>query len=552
MKRVEMGGRGNRKFLLASISCHIRPAPGTISVMQTNPTPSPEPDDAVLLRAYAEKRDLRAFEQLVGRHAAMVRAVAGRVAGQGAEDVAQIVFAELARRAAALTGVTCLGAWLHRVAATQARRFIRQQGRTDRKHEAYAAEMNTTSFASPSADDPLHEALPVLDAALNDLQEADRELIFLRFYEGASFKHLSDRLGRNEAALRQQSGRAIERLSTALKRRGVVVPATALTVGLGGVLLPTSSSATAGIAALAVAARMLASTLPKATTAATTLATLSSTTKALLSSAAALALVAVPVLHQEITAPSWAASPAHSPKASIVQQGSKQPGSPAMPAVPGAKPSSEELENERLMKQWFQLIMTTTVSQQALKTAGALGWSEAQRLAYTEFMKKEFISLSFGDDGPEAKPHSGMKVPQEACVKYVRENFPEEQARAFEAWMAAQEVALAESAAARSLAHFTEAIDMTEAQKEALFQTLANTGLKQLREGFQRMASFVVHLGRADPGLHEDEELLASVLTPDQLHLFQLNQKMVHDVHEQMKPHGLKILFDHLHDPPEP
>ncbi|GEP45783.1 RNA polymerase sigma factor [Brevifollis gellanilyticus] len=515
--------------------------------MQTNPTSSPEADDAVLLRAYAEHRDLRAFEQLVGRHATMVRAVAGRVAGQGAEDVAQIVFAELARRAAALTGVTSLGAWLHRVAATQAKRFIRQQWRTDSKHEAYAAEMTTTSFTSSSAEDPLHEALPVLDAALNDLQETDRELIFLRFYEGASFKHLAERLGRSDAALRQQAGRAIDRLSTALKRRGIIVPATALTAGLGATLVPTSSSATAGIAALAVAARMLASTLPKATTAGTTLATLSSTTKAVLSAAAALALVVIPVIHQELTAPipSTSSSVAR-PKP---QNAADHSGSAVMPATFGSAATSGETVSEEFQDKFLRLILTTTVSQQALKTAGALGWTDAQRIAYTEFMKREIVMPTFDDKG-NATTHPGVKTPQESCVKYVRANFPEDQAKAFETWMAGQEIAFAESAAARTLAHFTEAIDMTEDQKEALFQTFASTALKQVREGFQHQANFNVALQRAEVAMHEDQDLLATVLTADQLRVLQLNQKMVHDVHEELKPLGLKLLLDHLQSIP--
>jgi len=511
-------------------------------MMPTNPPH--EPDDAELLRAYADRRDLLAFERLVGRHAGMVRAVAARLAGQSAEDVAQIVFAELARRASALAGVSSLGAWLHRVAATQAKRFIRQQSRTDSKHKAYAAQMNAFSITE-AADDPLHEALPVLDDALNELLEADRELIFLRFYEGASFKLISERLGRNEAALRQQAGRAVERLSAALKRRGVAVPATALTVGIGGALVPVSSSAITGIAALAVAARMLAISLPKTTSLATTLATLSGTTKTLLSSAAALVLVAVPVLHQEISAP--AASFKTSGEKSFQTYSDRQTANSS--ALQSQQTTSPEKEVEEIRKKLFQLILTTTVSQQALKTAGTLGWTDAQREAYADFMKREIVMPTFDDDAPK-KHLSGAKTPQEACVKYVRENFPREQSQAFETWIAGQDVAFAESAAARALAHFTGAIDMTEPQKEALFQTFANRALEQLREGFEHNADFSVTLGQADIALHEDPELLATVLTPDQLRVFQLNKQMVHDIHEQLKPHGLKVLLDHLQSTP--
>src|SRR5690242_17236062 len=74
------------------------------------------PDDAELLRRYAATRDQEAFAELVRRQvdgvfSAALRRVGGDV--QFAEDVAQQVFAALARKAAVVAKHPFLGAWLY-------------------------------------------------------------------------------------------------------------------------------------------------------------------------------------------------------------------------------------------------------------------------------------------------------------------------------------------------------------------------------------------------------------------------------------------------------
>jgi DNA-directed RNA polymerase specialized sigma24 family protein len=89
-----------------------------------------------LLRAYAQDHSESAFQELVNRYVDLVYSAAiRRVSGerQLAEDVTQEVFADLARKAAALPPTVTLGGWLLRhtgyVASTAMRGDQRRRGR---------------------------------------------------------------------------------------------------------------------------------------------------------------------------------------------------------------------------------------------------------------------------------------------------------------------------------------------------------------------------------------------------------------------------------------
>lgn len=71
--------------------------------------------DAELLRRYAQKGDEAAFTELVNRYVNLVYATARRETsgdGAAAQDVIQLVFIELARKAARLTQHSALAGWL--------------------------------------------------------------------------------------------------------------------------------------------------------------------------------------------------------------------------------------------------------------------------------------------------------------------------------------------------------------------------------------------------------------------------------------------------------
>lgn len=297
-----------------------------------SPSPDSQPPDLALLERFVVQHDHRAFDSLVQLHAPMVLAAARRIAPKAAEDVAQIVFTELARRAGSLRRIQSLGAWLHRVTLSQARLAVRQEIRTRSKHAAYALAMNTMSVASA---DPMDEALPHLDAALGDLSAADRDLIFMRFHERLPFKVAADRLGKSEASLRQQASRAIDRLTLSLKKRGVVVPAGSLALVLGTLIAPAEVAA-ADTALIAVAARTATTPLSWTTSRTTTWAITSNATKATLAAAAALVAIAIPLSLHLNRAPQSIISTTEAPSAGEATTKKKRERSPAPLVIPSS------------------------------------------------------------------------------------------------------------------------------------------------------------------------------------------------------------------------
>ena len=192
-------------------------------------------DDAALLEHYARSGAEDAFSELVSRHLALVyHAALRQVAGdtRRAEDVAQAVFIDLARKAAHLSRRPCLVGWLHtstRFAATNLRRA--EHRRQIREREALA--MHEIQSASP-IDTAWERLRPVIDDALHDLGERDREAVLLRYFEGLTFAAVGAKLSVTEDAARVRVERALEKIRRALAHRGVTSTSAALATVLGG------------------------------------------------------------------------------------------------------------------------------------------------------------------------------------------------------------------------------------------------------------------------------------------------------------------------------
>src|SRR6185295_2966833 len=97
-------------------------------------------EDAELLRRYAAEKLEAAFAELVRRHLTPVYAYALRQVGGDAhlaEDVTQVVFATLARKAGTLAERHVLGGWLCRTTHFAARDVVRaERRRRAREQEA--------------------------------------------------------------------------------------------------------------------------------------------------------------------------------------------------------------------------------------------------------------------------------------------------------------------------------------------------------------------------------------------------------------------------------
>lgn len=199
-------------------------------------------ESAKLLEDYARRGSEAAFRELVNDYVGLVYSAAVRIVDGDAhlaQDVAQTVFADLARKAAALSENVMLGGWLHRrtchVAATMMRSQRRRQSR-----ERQAVEMNVLHLEP----DP-QPIGPLLDETINRLDPQDRAAILLRFFEQRNFRAIGQCLGVSEDAARMRVSRAIEKLRQLLITRGVTSSAAALTATL------TTEATTAAPAGLA-------------------------------------------------------------------------------------------------------------------------------------------------------------------------------------------------------------------------------------------------------------------------------------------------------------
>jgi RNA polymerase sigma factor (sigma-70 family) len=209
--------------------------------------------DMDLVREFALNHSEAAFTELVQRHLNLVYSVARRCTGNDgdAQDVTQAVFAILARKAAGLRARTVLAGWLYEttrhsaacVQRTNARRHVREQ-------EAY---MQSTLTENANTATDWRRLAPHLEAAMSQLDEGDRTLLALRFYENKSGPEAAALLGIREAAAHKRTARALEKLRKSFTRRGVELSAAAIA---GAVSANSVQAAPAGLAATITAAAL--------------------------------------------------------------------------------------------------------------------------------------------------------------------------------------------------------------------------------------------------------------------------------------------------------
>jgi RNA polymerase sigma factor (sigma-70 family) len=204
------------------------------------------PDDRQLLTRFADDGSEAAFGELVARHVALVYSAALRQTGGDAhlaQDIAQLVFTDLARKARALSDNVVLAGWLHRATIFAAKQILRGERRR-RAREKEAVTMN--AIQSESENNDWSQIRPLLDEALDRLDKTDRDALLLRFFEQQSLAQIGARLGSNEDAARKRVNRALEKLRAILAGHGVTTTAAALSSAI-----PADASQTvpAGLAA---------------------------------------------------------------------------------------------------------------------------------------------------------------------------------------------------------------------------------------------------------------------------------------------------------------
>jgi len=189
-------------------------------------------EDKELIRQYAAARSEAAFAELARRHLKMVYAAALRQVNgdaQLAEDVAQSVFTDLARKAAQLQHNPSLAGWLH----TSTRFAAANAVRTEARRRAREQEVVALNDMNPNTEPGWDELRPVIDAALGELSGADREAIVLRYFEAHEFALIGEALGVSENTARMRVVRALQKLRAVLRHQGLTTTGAALAGALG-------------------------------------------------------------------------------------------------------------------------------------------------------------------------------------------------------------------------------------------------------------------------------------------------------------------------------
>jgi RNA polymerase sigma factor (sigma-70 family) len=184
-------------------------------------------DDLQLLREYAERRSDQAFTELVNRHIHFVYSTALRLVEerQLAEDVTQMVFIRLARKADSLRHGTVLTGWLYRTTQFVAQTVRRSNWRR-RKRESLAMEFSELNHESESV---WKEVAPLLEEAMGHLRQAEQDAVLLRFFAGKSLREVGAALGVSDDTAQKRVDRAVDKLRDYFTRRGVATSATLLT-----------------------------------------------------------------------------------------------------------------------------------------------------------------------------------------------------------------------------------------------------------------------------------------------------------------------------------
>ena len=184
-------------------------------------------DDGQLLRQYVEDRSEAAFTEFVDRHINVVYfAALRRVGGDRhlAHDVAQSVFADLARKAPTLVDRPVLVGWLY----TSTRFAAAQAVRTEQRRRIHEQEAQTMHELNSTPEANWNQLRPVLDDAMDELNDQEREVVLLRFFEQLPLAEVGGRFAISTDAARMRVDRALEKLRGLLARRGIASTSTAL------------------------------------------------------------------------------------------------------------------------------------------------------------------------------------------------------------------------------------------------------------------------------------------------------------------------------------
>jgi RNA polymerase sigma factor (sigma-70 family) len=204
--------------------------------------------DAHLLRDYVNQGSEAAFGEIVARYTDLIYSTVLRQTRSSdlAEEIAQSVFTDLARKAPLLARKldpdgTIVG-WVYRSSRFALSKQLRAAHRRRIRESQAMQDFDSVSAASPDWE----RVRPVLDEALAELGEDDRQAMLLRFFQNQGFQAVGSALGISGDAAQKRVARALEKLRARMARHGITTTASMLSAVLSTNAIET---APAGLAA---------------------------------------------------------------------------------------------------------------------------------------------------------------------------------------------------------------------------------------------------------------------------------------------------------------
>ncbi len=182
--------------------------------------------DEQLMREFTRGSDV-AFEELVHRHGAGIKAYARRLLGDAelAEDVYIETFARLARHRQTLSLRGTARGLLYTIAHRLCLDLLRRQ-RTEQRSAPHLVRLAERRRDRTSTDDGavMGELGACLDRAMERLRVEHRQVLLLRTVHGLSTRETAEAMGLTEMQVRSQLCFARKRLREALARQGWIRP----------------------------------------------------------------------------------------------------------------------------------------------------------------------------------------------------------------------------------------------------------------------------------------------------------------------------------------
>ena len=226
-----------------------------------------KPDDQ-LLRAYAERGCEASFNEIVVRYTDLVYSAAVRQVDTSdlAKDVTQEVFTDLARKAPSVSGklgqdFTLVG-WLYRSTRFEALNLRREEYRRQLREKEAMEHLHQTEDPAPD----WQRIRPLLDDAMDQLSDADRDALLMRYFRNQDLRTIGQFLGISDDAAQKRVARALDKLRSGLSDRGI----TTTTTALGAILTASAVSAAPAGLATAISTAIVGTLTPAAATLAAT------------------------------------------------------------------------------------------------------------------------------------------------------------------------------------------------------------------------------------------------------------------------------------------